>query len=54
MRCMGGTYEGLEEVALEDVDDPLDGESQLAVVGVVQLGPVLLQQQQSSLSVWTT
>lgn len=48
-RCV--TYERLEQVALEDVDDPLDGESQLPVLGVVQLGPVLLQQQQSPLSV---
>lgn len=48
------TYESLEEVALEDVDDPLDGVSELPVLGVLQLGPVLLQQQQGSLCIWTT
>ncbi|TKS65270.1 hypothetical protein D9C73_028601 [Collichthys lucidus] len=48
------TYESLEEVALEDVDDPLDGVSELPVLGVLQLGPVLLEQQQSSLCIWAT
>lgn len=48
------TYESLEEIALEDVDDPLDGVSELPVLGVVQLGPVLLQQLQRSLCVCTT
>lgn len=48
------TYESLEEVALEDVDDPLDGVSELPVLGVLQLGPVLLQQQQGSLCIWAT
>lgn len=50
----GRTYESLEEVALEDVDDSLDGESELPVLGMVQLGPVLLQQQQGSLCIWAT
>ncbi len=48
----GRTYESLEQVALEDVDDPLDGVSELPVLGVLQLGPVLLQQQQGSLCIW--
>lgn len=45
------TYESLEQVALEDVNDPLDRVSQLPVVCVLQLGPVLLQQQQGPLCV---
>lgn len=45
------TYESLEQVALEDVDDPLDGVSELPVLSTLQLGPILLQQQQGSLCI---
>lgn len=46
------TDEGLEEVALEDVDDPLDGYAQLPLVGVLQFGSVFLQQGQRALGIW--
>lgn len=45
------TDQSLEEVALEDVDDPLDGVPQLPVLRLAQLGAVLLQQAQRSLGI---
>lgn len=48
------TYEGLEQAALEDVDDSLDGETELPFLSALQPGPVLLQQHQSSLCIWET
>lgn len=45
------TYEGLEQVALEDVDDSLDGVPELLVLRPVELGLVALQQEQSSLGI---
>lgn len=49
---MKGTYECLEEVTLEDVDDSLNGVPQLSVLGAVEFRAVFLQQQQSPLSIW--
>lgn len=48
---MNGTYECLEEVTLEDVDDSLDGVPQLSVLCVVEFCPIFLQEQQSPLSI---
>lgn len=48
----GLTYESLEQVALEDVDDPLDRVSKLLVLGTMQLGLIILQEEQSSLSIY--
>lgn len=45
------TYESLEQVALEDVDDPLDGVSELLVLRTLELGLVALQEEQSSLGI---
>lgn len=47
------TYECLEKVTLEDVDDPLDGESQLPVLSVVKFSAIFLQEWQGSLCIWT-
>lgn len=48
------TYKCLEEVTLEDVDNPLDGVSQLSVLCIVQFRPIFFQEQESSLRVWGT
>lgn len=45
------TYESLEQVALEDVDDPLDGVSELLVLRTMEFGLVALQEDQSSLGI---
>lgn len=45
------TDQRLEEVALEDADDPLDGVPQLPVLRLAQLGAVLLQEAQGALGI---
>lgn len=48
------TYKCLEEVTLEDVNNPLDGVSQLPVLRIIQFRPIFFQERESSLRVQET